>query len=119
MSDKVIRPTIMELWRGVQEAKRKFPVGTEWQHNGSGDVYEIVGHGVDEETGQPEVSYCRARPLEDSRVSYRRIAIGDFPHDYAREVVFHRLLDIMATPGRFQRVYRTESFQTVRGQEIA
>jgi hypothetical protein len=118
MSDKVIRSTLMELWRGIQEAKRKFPVGTEWQHNESGDVYEIASHGVDEETGQPEVCYVRARPLEDSRVCYRGIAVGDFPHDYAREVQFHRLLSIMSTPGKFQRVYRTESFQNINGREI-
>jgi hypothetical protein len=118
MSEKVIRPTISELWRGVQEAKRKFPVGTEWKHRG-GEVYEITGHGVDEETGEPEVRYVRARPLEDNRNRYLRSNIGDFPADYAREVEFHRGLSEMSAEGRFQRVYRTESFQSVQGREIA
>jgi hypothetical protein len=118
MSEKVIRLTMMELWRGIQEAKRLFPVGTEWLHTGSGDVYEITSHGVDEETGQPEVCYVRARPLEDSRVDYRRICVGDFPQDYAREVQFHRLLSVMRTPGKFERVYRTETFQAKSGKEL-
>lgn len=118
MPDKVIRPTLSELWRGIQEAKRQFPVGTEWLHNGSGDVYEITGHGVDEETGEPEVCYVKARLLGDSRVPPIRCNVGDFPHDFAREVQFHRLLSKMNAPGRFQRVYRTESFQTVRGREV-
>jgi hypothetical protein len=104
MSEKVIRPTIIELWRGIQEAKRKFPVGTEWQHVANGDVYEITGHGVDEETGEPEVCYVRARPLEDSRVDHRLVLvrIGDFPQEYAREVQFHRLLEgsIMSNAGQ-------------------
>lgn len=121
MSEKVIRPTIVELWRGIQEAKRKFPVGTEWQHYG-GTVYEITGHGVDEETGEPEVRYAAARQLEDSRVCFRRLSIGDFPKDYAREVEFHRTLSKMESEGtqgpRFRRVYRTESFETIHGREI-
>jgi hypothetical protein len=136
MSDKAYRPTIQELWRCVQEAKRKFPVGTEWQHYG-GDVYEITGHGVGEETGEAEVRYVRARPLEDSRVSYSRLHIGDFPADYAREVEFHRPLSKMQgyadwpvfavgqrepattqSGPRFRRVYRTENFQSVTGSEV-
>lgn len=124
MTEKVIRPTIVELWRGVQDAKRKFPVGTEWQHY-NGDVYEITGHGVDEETGEPEVRYVRALPLEDSRTNNRMVLvrIGDFPADYAREVEFHRVLSKMESVGtqgpRFRRVYRTESFQTVHGKEVS
>jgi hypothetical protein len=118
MFEKVIRPTISELWRGIQEAKRKFPVGTEWRHVSSGDVYEIVSHGVDEETGEAEVGYCRAAPLADSRVPLPRCSIGDFPTDYAREVIFHRLLSKMATPDRFQRVYRTECFESVGGKVL-
>lgn len=129
------RPTIQELWRGVQDAKRRFPVGTEWQHYG-GDVYEITGHGVDEETGEAEVRYVRARPLEDNRVSFRLCKIGDFPEDYAREVEFHRVLSkmvgdadwpvyavgrsepIASSQGpRFRRVYRTERFEQINGLE--
>lgn len=137
MSDKVIRPSIQELWRGIQEAKRKFPVATEWQHY-SGDVYEITGHGVDEETGEAEVRYVRARPLEDGRVDYRIRRVGDFPADYAREVEFHRPLSQMEGTGdwpvyavgcrepvmtksgpRFRRTYRTERFEAVNGLELA
>jgi hypothetical protein len=139
MSEKVIRPTLVELWRGIQEAKRKFPVGTEWQHYG-GDVYEITGHGVDEETGEAEVRYVRARPLEDSRVGHCMVLVrvGDFPREYAREVEFHRIISKMEgtadwpiyavgrrepvatkTGPRFRRVYRTESFQNVNGFEVA
>lgn len=136
MAEKVIRPTIVELWQGIQEAKRKFPVGTEWQHY-SGGIYEITGHGVDEETGEAEVRYVRARPLEDSRVSYRMTRFGDFPKEYEREVEFHRPLSkmegyadwpiyavgrrepVMTKSGtRFRRVYRTESFQSVNGLEV-
>jgi hypothetical protein len=137
MSDKVNRLTLYELWRGVQEAARKFPVGTEWQHYG-GDVYEITGHGVDEETGQPEVRYIRARPLDDGRPMIR-CAIGDIPPDLARQIEFHRLLSVFEAPvekpiyavgrsepvdiikggPRYRRVHRCEHFERSNGQRTA
>lgn len=117
MSDKVIRPTISELWRSLQEPRRKFPVGSEWQHYG-GEVYEIIGHGIDEETGQPEVRYRRAKPLEDGRPQLR-CNVGDFPHDYAREVEFHRSVEkfeakIDGHVRRFVHVRRCEHYETNR-----
>jgi hypothetical protein len=129
MSEKVIRPTIQELWRGIQEASRKFPVGTEWQHY-NGDVYEITGHGVDEATGKPEVRYVKSLPLGDNRPKLRSPKNGDFPRDFAREVEFHRPLAMMegnaAWPvhsgdtivrfeqhPRFRRLYRCEHYERV------
>jgi hypothetical protein len=122
MSEKVIRPTIIELWRGIQEAKRKFPVGTEWQHYG-GSVYEITGHGVDEETGEPEVRYVAARQLEDSRcVTSAASTSVTSPRTSPARSSFTASLSKMASEGtqgpRFRRVYRTESFETIHGREI-
>lgn len=40
----------------------KYPIGSEWRHY-KGDVYEIVGFGVSEKTGEIEVEYKDAEPL--------------------------------------------------------
>jgi hypothetical protein len=116
MSEKVYRPTLSELWRAVQDASRRFPVGTEWQHYG-GETYEVSGHGIDEETGKAEVRYIRARALADDRAKLR-CAVGDFPIDFAREIEFHRNVDVFGgtvdgSTRRFTRVRRCEHYERV------
>lgn len=114
MSDKVIRLTLSELHRRVQDARRKFPVGTEWLHHG-GDTYEVTGHGIDEATSSAEVRYIRARALEDGRPMIR--CIGDFPIDFAREIEFHRSAEefgaSVSDGSRFTRVRRCEHYERV------
>jgi hypothetical protein len=115
MSEKVIRPTLSELWRAVQDARRRFPVGTEWQHYG-GDTYEVTGHGIDEESSKAEVRYIRARSLADDRAKLS-VHNGNFPIDFAREIEFHRNVDVFGGKvdgkPRFTRVRRCEHYERV------
>jgi hypothetical protein len=79
------RRTTAELQGEIVLWSNRLPVGSEWKH-WSGKVFEIVGHGIDKETGTVEVQY-------------REASLGERPHPlYAvgsiapinPEVVMHR-----------------------------
>lgn len=52
------RLTVNELYLNLYDA-RKIPKGSYWRHIESGDVYEVTGHSIREDDGEPLISYQR------------------------------------------------------------
>lgn len=86
------RPTIRDLRAQLILWANRVPVGSEWRHY-QGDYYEVVSHGVDEETGEVEIAYREAhlgeRPLE-------LYCVGSLV-PVNMDVVFHRKASLWET----------------------
>jgi hypothetical protein len=107
------RKSLRELAALCRIAAMDMPVGSFWRHY-RGDIYEIVGFGVQESTGQIEVEYRPAPPLEDHRyhgLTMRRIDEPDLTglsfHRPASEWLTH-VTDKNVSVPRFVRVRRRE-----------
>lgn len=66
------RPTLCDLLRAQSEAKLRFPVGSFYRHQPSGKIYEVVGHSIREEDGEPQVHYCTAESLVNRDLIFGR-----------------------------------------------
>lgn len=82
------RPTLSQLAARCRIAAYDLPVRSEWRHYG-GNVYEIVGFGVGEASGEIEVEYRPAAPL--STGDHRPVSIRDMGPDLSG-LTFHRPL---------------------------
>jgi hypothetical protein len=113
------RKSLTELAALCRIAAMDVPVGSFWRHYG-GDIYEVVGFGVQESTGEVEVEYRPAPKLEDDR--YDGLKMQRFGEPDLTGLNFHRpfaewdqKVPLPAVPGapqvsiaRFTRVRRRE-----------
>ena len=89
----------------VLHATHLNPVGSTFRHNGSGDVYEITGYGIQEATQKVQVFYQRAFLENEARCVGDDLPIWSRDHDkfFAYVEDFDPVEGIVLVP-RFQRV---------------
>lgn len=111
------RKSLTELAALCRIAAMDVPVGSFWRHYG-GDIYEVVGFGVKESTGEVEVEYRPAPKLEDDRYDgLKMVRFGEpdltglnFHRPYSewlQQVEWHDR-EMMRKGSRFTRVRRRE-----------
>lgn len=116
------RLSLLKLNDAILEHMALVPIGTYWRHYKDGDVYEVVGYGIDEATGEVMIDYIPELGLpqgmdpeydEEGR-AYHPIELHELPV----EVEFKRRaalwFDTVDGVRRFTRVQPFTKFETVQ-----